>query len=211
MIRTEIMKILMWAIPPIALTLVFFATVDYEKGGLWISLVFMWIAYLTASAACLPKWSKPLSVLNWSLYHCAVVYFITEIIAAILFLYVYLDYPQWSFTVQLLLLVVFVLVFGFSYISNQKTEEQMQEFHVHDSRVKQWRTKVALMQSDNPSSDLKELSDLLSITPIMSTSVVSSLDDEISQMIDNCRNDTAPIIKKIRERNLLLKENNLLL
>lgn len=208
MIRTEIMKILMWAIPPIALTLVFFATVDYEKGGLWISLVFMWIAYLTASAACLPKWSKPLSVLNWSLYHCAVVYFVAEIIAAILFLFVYSDFPQWSFTVQLLLLVAFVLVFGFSYISNQKTEEQMLEFHVHDSRVKQWRTKVALMQSENPSLELKELSDLLSITPIMNTAEVAAIDDEISTLIELGISDTTKIIKKIKERNIKLKSNS---
>lgn len=202
-------KLIMWAIIPAAFTLIFFFTVDNDRSGLWISLVFMWIAYLTASAACLPKWGKPLSVLNWSLYHCAVVYFITEIIAAILFLYVYLDYPQWSFTVQLLLLVAFVLVFGFSYISSLKTEEQMQEFHVHDSRVKQWRTMVALMQSDNPSLELKELSDLLSITPIMSTAEVAAIDEDISTLIDSGISDTTQIIKKIKERNIILKSNSI--
>ena len=205
MIRTGLMKILMWAIVPIALTLIIFATVDHGNGGKWISLAFIWIAYLTASATCLSRWNIKLSVLNWTLYYCAVVYFITEIIAAVLFLYIYPDYPQRSFAVQLLLLVAFVLVFGFSYISNQKTEKQMQEFVANDSRVKQWRSKVALLQSSNPSDELKELSDLLSITPIISTSEVASIDDEISSMIESDIPNIAHIISKIKERNIILK------
>ena len=202
------MKILMWAIIPIALTLVIFDTVDYEKSGLWISLVFIWLAYFTVSFTCLSKWGKQLTVLNWTLYLCAIGYFVTELVAVVLFLYVHSDYPQWSFAVQLLLFVAYILLFGLTYIANHKTSQQMQEFRVNESRVKQWRAKVALMLSNNPSKELKEISDLLSITPIMSTPDVSSLDEEISQMIDNCRNDTALIIKKIKERNLLLKANN---
>ena len=198
----------MWAIIPIALTLVIFDTVDYEKSGLWISLVFIWLAYFTVSFTCLSKWGKQLTVLNWTLYLCAIGYFVTELVAVVLFLYVHSDYPQWSFAVQLLLFVAYILLFGLTYIANHKTSQQMQEFRVNESRVKQWRAKVALMLSNNPSKELKEISDLLSITPIMSTPDVSSLDEEISQMIDNCRNDTALIIKKIKERNLLLKANN---
>jgi len=205
MIRTGIVKMIMWAIVPIALTLIVFATVDHDNGGKWISLAFIWIAYLTASAACLSRWSKNLSVLNWTLYYCAVVYFVTEIIAAVLFLYVYPDYPQWSFAIQLLLLVAFVLVSGFSYISNQKTKEQMQEFVAQDSRVKQWRAKVALLQSSNPSDELKELSDLLSITPIISTPEVASVDDEISSMIESDIPNIAHIVSKIKERDIILK------
>lgn len=208
MIRTGLMKILMWAIIPISLTLVFFATVNYERSGMWISLVFIWLAYFTVSVTCLSKWGNQLSVLNWTLYLSAIVYFVVELIVATYFLYVNVDSPQWSFAVQLLLFVSYLLLFGLTYISNHKTSQQMQEFRVNDSRVKQWRAKVTLMQYDNPSLELKELSDLLSITPIMSNSVVSTLDDEISQLIDNCRNDTALIIKKIKERNMLLKANN---
>lgn len=198
----------MWAIIPIALTLVFFATVNYERSGMWISLVFIWLSYFAVSATCLSKWGKQLSILNWTLYLCAIGYFVAELVVAALFLYVYSDYPQWSFAVQLLLFVAYILLFGLTYIANHKTSQQMQEFRVNESRVKQWRAKVALMLSNNPSKELKEISDLLSITPIMSTPEVSSLDEEISQLIDNCRNDTALIIKKIKDRNLLLKANN---
>ena len=199
---------LMWAIIPIALTLVFFATVNYEKSGMWVSLVFIWLAYFTVSFTCLSKWGKQLSVLNWTLYLCAIGYFVAELVVAALFLYVYLDYPQWSFAVQLLLFVAYILLFGLTYIANHKTNQQMQEFRVNDSRVKQWRAKVALMQSKHPSKELKEISDLLSITPIMSTPEVSSLDEEISAMIDSGMSNTALIINKINERNLILKSNN---
>lgn len=208
MIRTGLMKILMWAIVPIAFTLIFFATVDYDNDGAWIGLAFVWIAYITASSTCLSNWGKQLSVLNWTMYYCAVVYFVVELVVAILFLYVYPECPKWSFAVQLLLLVVFVLVFGFSYISNQKTEEQMQEFIENDSRVKQWRAKVALMQSKNPSNELKELSDLLSITPMISSPEVASIDDEISSMIESDIPNIAQIVSKIKERNILLKFNS---
>lgn len=205
MIRTGLMKIIMWAIVPIAFTLIFFATVDYDNSEAWISLAFVWIAYLTASATCLSNWGKQLSVLNWTMYYCAVVYFVAELIAAVVFLYVYYEYSKWSFVFQLLLLVAFVLVFGFSYISNQKTEEQMQEFIENDSRVKQWRAKVALMQLNNPSKDLEKLSDLLSITPIISTPEVASIDDEISSMIESGIPNIIQIINKLKERNLMLK------
>ena len=205
MIRTGLMKIIMWAIVPIAFTCIFFATVDYDNGGAWISLAFVWFAYLTASATCLSNWGKQLSVLNWTMYYCAVVYFVVELVAAVVFLYVYPDYPKWSFAVQLLLLVVFFLVFGFSYISNQKTEEQTLEFIENDSKVKQWRTKVALMQISKPSKELDELSDLLSITPIISLPKVASIDDEISAMIESGIPNIAQIINKIKERNILLK------
>ena len=205
MIRVGLMKIIMWAIVPIAFTLIFFATADYDNGGAWISLAFVWIAYFTASATCLSNWGKQLSVLNWTMYYCAVVYFVVELIAAVIFLYVYPEYPKWSFSVQLLLLAAFVLVFGFSYISNQKTEEQMQEFIENDSRVKQWRAKVALMQSKNPSNELKELSDLMSITPIISTPEVAYIDDEISFMIESGIPNIIQIINKLKERNIILK------
>ena len=208
MIRTGLMKILMWTIVPIAFTLIFFATINYDNGGSWISLAFVWIAYLTASVTCLSNWGKQLSVLNWTMYYCAVVYFVVELVTAILLLYVYPEYPKWSFSVQLLLLVVFVLVFGFSYISNKKTEEQMQEFFENDSRVKQWRAKVALMQSKNPSNELQELLDLLSITPIISSSEVASIDEEISEMLESSIPNIYQIINKIKERNILLKFNS---
>jgi hypothetical protein len=198
----------MWTIVPIAFTLIFFTTIDYDNGGTWISLAFVWIAYLTASATCLSNWGKQLSVLNWTMYYCAVVYFVVELVAAVVFLYVYPGYPKWSFAVQLLLLVVFVLVFGFSYISNQKTEEQMHEFIENNSRVKQWRAKVALMQMNNPSKNLKELIDLLSITPVMSSPEVASIDDEISAMIESGTPNVTQIFNKINERNSILKANN---
>lgn len=209
MIRTGLIKILMWAIIPIALTLVFFATVNYETSGMWISLVFVWFAYLTVSLTCLSKWGKQLSVLNWTMYICAVGYFLVELIVATYFLYVNNNYPQWSFAVQLLLFVAYVLLFGMMYIANHKTTQQMQEFNVNESRVKQWRAKVALMQSVNPSKELKELSDLLCATPIMSTQDVSSLDDEISAMIDSGISNIGLVINKIKERNIILKSNPL--
>ena len=208
MIRTGIMKILMWAIIPIALTLVFFVTVDYEKSGMWISLVFIWLAYITVSLTCVSKWGKQLSVLNWTMYLCAIGYFVTELVVAVLFLYIYSDYPQWSFTAQLLLFVAYVLLFGLTYIANHKTDKQMQEFRVNDTKVKQWRAKVALMQFKNPSNELKELSDLLSITPITSSQEVASIDDEISSMIESGIPNITQIINKIKERNILLKFNS---
>lgn len=208
MIRTGIMKLLMWIIIPIAITMVFFATVDYENNSMWISFVFVWLAYLIATSSCLSKWGKDLSVLNWTLYICAFGYFLTELIVAVLFLYVYVDYPQWSFSVQLLLLVAYILVFGMTYIANHKTDKQMVEFCENGSRVKKWREKIALMQSDNPSKELKELIDLLSVTPINSTPNTLSLDNEIDAMIESGVQNIALVVSKIKERNIRLKTNH---
>ena len=209
MIRTGLIKILMWAIIPIALTIIFFVTVDYEKSGMWICLFFVWLAYLTVFFTSFSRWGKHLSVLNWTLYLSAIGYFVVELVVAAYFLYINVDDPQWSFAVQLLLFVAYVLLFGLTYIANRKTNRQIQEFCINDTRVKQWRAKVALMQSVNPSKELKELSDLLSITPIMSTQEVYSLDEEISRLIETATLNITVIIDKIKERNIILKYNQL--
>lgn len=203
--QNSLLKILMWAIIPISLTLIFFTTVNHGKSGMWISLVFIWISYFTVSVTCISKWGKELSILNWTLYLCAIKYFLAELVVAVLFLYVYSDYPQWSFAIQLLLFVFYVLLFGMMYIANQKTDQQIQEFHINDSKVKNWRVKVASMLSNNPSKELKELSDLLNVTPAVSTPEVSSIDDEITTMINSGMSNTAIIINKIKERNIILK------
>ena len=64
------------------------------------------------------------------------------------------------------------------------------------------------MKMRNPSKDLEELSDLLSITPIMSSPEVASIDDEISSMIQSDFPNIIQIINKLKERNLILKYKN---
>lgn len=207
MIRTSLMKMLMWAIVPIAFTIIFIVTVDYKEGGAWISLVFVWLAYLTASASCLSKIGSQHAILNYTLTLCAVGYFFIELIAAVAFLYIYTYIPQWAFAIQLLLFVAFVLLFGFVYITNHQTNRQIQELKDEMNLVNQWKAKVALMLLNNPSNKTKELLDILKATPVRSNSAVTAIDDEISSMIDNEMN-TELIIQKIKERNLLIKMNN---
>ncbi len=205
MIRTGLMKIIMWSIIPIAFTIIFFVTIDYKQSEPWISLVFVWLAYLTASVSCLSNIGNRHAILNYTLTLCAIGYIIIELLAAVAFLYFYTGIPRWAFTIQFLLLATYVLLFGFVYISNYKTEQQMREFHVNESRVKQWRAKIALIQSNNPSKDLRKLSDLLKITPTTSSPEVSSIDDEITTMIESEKLNISQIIKKLEERNIILK------
>lgn len=206
MLRTGLMKILMWAIVPIAFTIIFLVTADYKEGGSWISLVFVWLAYLTASATCLSNIGCQHAILNYTLTLCAVGYFLVELIAAVAFLYIYTDIPQWAFTTQLLLFVAFVLLFGFVYITNHKTSRQIQELKDEMNLVNQWKAKVALMQLKTPSNKTKELLDILKTTPVKSNSAVVAIDEEISSLIEK-EMDTELIIQKIKERNLLLKVN----
>ena len=84
----------------------------------------------------------------------------------------------------------------------------MVEFCENGSRVKKWREKIALMQSDNPSKELKELIDLLSVTPINSTPNTLSLDNEIDAMIESGVQNIALVVSKIKERNIRLKTNH---
>ena len=149
MIRTSLMKILMWAIIPIAFIIIFFVTVDYKQGESWISLVFLMLAYLMVSASCTSMMGRRHAILNYTITICAVVYYLIELIVAILFLYVYKDIPQWAFTIQLLFFVAFVLLFGIVYISNQKTNRQMEDFEREVNIVKQWKSRAAQMHLNN--------------------------------------------------------------
>ena len=204
MIRTGLMKILMWIIVPIAFTIIFLVTVNYKEGAPWICILFVWLAYLTASASCLSNIGSQHAILNYALTLCAVGYFLIELIAAVIFLYVYNDIPQWAFATQLLLFVAFVLLFGFVFITNHKTNHQIQELKDEANLVNQWKAKVALMQLKNPSDKTQELLDILKATPVKSSSAVAAIDEEITSLIDNETNIQL-IIQKIRKRNLLLK------
>ena len=204
MIRTGLMKILMWAIVPIAFTIIFLVTTDYKESGPWISLVFVWLAYLTASASCLSNIGSQYAILNYTLTLCAVGYFLIELIAAVAFLYIYTNTPQWAFTMQLLLFIIFVLLFGFVYITNHQTNRQIQELKDDINLVNQWKSKVTLMQLNNPSDKTKELLDILKATPVKSNSAVAAIDEEITNLLDD-PSSTDVVIKKIKERNIVLK------
>ena len=206
MIRTGLVKIVMWSIIPIAFTIIFFVTVDYKQSEPWISLVFVWLAYLIASVSCLSNIGNRHAILNYTLTLCAIGYILMELLAAVAFLYFYTDIPRWAFTIQFLLLVVYILLFGFAYISNYKSNRQMLDLKNDANVVNQWKAKVALMQLNNPSVKTKELLAVLNSTPVKSDSVVEAIDEEISNLIEK-GTDTELIIKKIKERNLLLKVN----
>lgn len=165
MIRVGLMKIIMWAIVPVALTLILLVTVDFDKPNAWINLTFIWLAYILASVTCTQKVKEQLAVLNWTIYACAIGYFLTEAFLAILFLYVYTDVPEWAFSIQLLLLVVYILLFGFVFIAHKKTEKQIAQFHRDVNKVKQWKSKAELVRLSSPSEELSQLLDMLSRKP----------------------------------------------
>ena len=207
MIRTGLMKIVMWSIIPIAFTIIFFVTVDYKQSEPWISLVFVWLAYLTASVSCLSNIGNRHAILNYTLTLCAIGYILIELLAAIAFLYFYTDIPRWAFTIQFLLLVVYILLFGIIYIFNYKTNRQMQDLKNDANLVNQWKAKVALMQLNNPSVKTKDLLAVLNTTPVKSNSVVRTIDEEITNLIDDPLS-ADDVIKKIKERTILLKTSN---
>ncbi len=208
MIRTGLMKILMWAIIPIALTLVFFATVDYERSGMWISLFFIWFAYLTVSVTCISNWGKQLSVLNWTLYLWTIGYFVAELVLAVLFLYIYSDYPQWSFAVQLLLFVVFFIIAGLLIISNRQTKLQIERLNNDKNRVTQWKLNVELIMQSNPIPEIRQVLDLILISPTKSNIIVNDIEKEIDNAIKDLPNSCNLVIRKIKERNTILKSLN---
>lgn len=207
MIRTGLMKIVMWSIIPIAFTIIFFVTVDYKQSEPWISLVFVWLAYLTASVSCLSNIGNRHAILNYTLTLCAIGYILIELLAAIAFLYFYTDIPRRAFTIQFLLLVVYILLFGIIYIFNYKTNRQMQDLKNDANLVNQWKAKVALMQLNNPSVKTKDLLAVLNTTPVKSNSVVKTIDEEITNLIDDPLS-ADDVIKKIKERTILLKTSN---
>ena len=203
--RTIFIKKLMWGIVPIAFTLIFFATTEYNEGTPWISFVFLWLAYLSASVTYLHDSNNSNAILDYTIVLCGIGYFLTELFAAIIFLYVYKDIPQWSFTIQLLLFVVYVLLYGFVYIANQKTERQIENSQKELDVVTRWKAKATLMQLKNPSKKTKELLDILNTTPVKSNDNVTAIEEEISNLIDTASSIDI-VIRKIKERNMLLKQ-----
>ena len=201
------MKILMWAIIPIAFTLIFFITIDYKQSESWICLMFVWFAYLIASVSGLSSYGNQYTILNYTIVFCAVGYFLLELLAATVFLYIYTGTPRWAFSIQLLLLVAYVLLLGIVSVSNYKTKKSIQDLNNNVNLVNQWKTKVTLMQLNNPSDKTKELLALLNATPVKSNSSVKAIDEKITSLIEDPLSVDI-VIRKVKERNIILKTIN---
>ena len=63
------------------------------------------------------------------------------------------------------------------------------------------------MQLNNPSVKTKDLLAVLNTTPVKSNSVVRTIDEEITNLIDDPLS-ADDVIKKIKERTILLKTSN---
>ena len=207
MIRTWLLKIIMWAIVPISLTFIFFfVTNDSNRSEAWVNLLFVWLAFFSASGACISS-VKKLAVLDWTVYISAVGYFVIEMLLAFVFLCIYTDVPQWAFATQMLLFIAFVLLYCLLFISNQKTKEQIESQQSEINIIKQWKMKVNLAKEHNPSEELLQLLALLNVSPSKSIDEVKKIEAEISLLMENLPNELDKIVKKIKERNIILKTN----
>lgn len=201
-------KVLAWGMAiliPVTIAIVFLITTDYSRPNTWINVFFFVIAFALAVIVCLAPIKKDLAVLNWTVYVISAFFIMLELFVSVVFLYVISDYPHWAFAVHLLLVVGFVVLNGLLYLYNNYTTSQMSLLQQDVNKVKQWKLKVELLQSANPTTEQKQLIELLNVSPVTSNDNVVELENEISLLVENLPNNIDLVHKKIVERNIMLK------
>lgn len=201
--------VLLGALIPAVFTVINLITLPNHTDYVWINIGSIWLFYFLAFLPLvLNKTTKRQVVLNWTLGMCSFVCFIIGLIVSLFFLYISVIKIQWAISIYLLLFICFVTLFTIIKYTNQQTEEHIFKQHAQKNLINEWKYKVDLLQESSPTPELKQLSDLLYISPINSSIVVNELENEISSKIDELPDSCLDIIQLLKKRNLTLKRNN---
>ena len=184
-------------------------TIPNPNDYIWMNLGFIWFFYLLSSLLLYINYSsKRHAVLNWTMDMCIVIGFIVEILVSLTLIYVRIIGIQWAISIHLVLLLCFLIITVITIYSNQKTKKDISRQDNNNNLVNDWKLKVDILQKSISAPELKQLSDLLSASPINSSSAVDEIEEEISSKIKELPDSCMEIMHLIRRRNLILKNIN---
>lgn len=123
---TTIIKAILCSIFLIFFNLLFFILCATENNSsTWISYGFIHVAYLLLLITPLfNKENKGKAILSMTLYTISLFYFFIELLVGILFICLEPENAKWTWTVHLIILALFLLVFLSSYLANIATTNQ---------------------------------------------------------------------------------------
>lgn len=215
-----------WLVLLLTFVVLFFLIIDTEKDkAAWVSFIFVLLSFGMFPLVYLLRNSvKGTQVLSYTLYSTYYTYFISEIVASLLFLLVFPGHITISIATQLIILSAFICKLLVHKGANVATTESFKEQKRDGSILHDWNSKMELLKVGCKNPEIQQLlhriSDLVISMPIGDITLTENIDLDISKiitdMLDAEQNDDLTLTKelcdeltnKLEYRKLIAKSRN---
>lgn len=194
----------------------------YHPASVWISYVFIHLAYLMMAATpVLTRGGRSSGVFGFALHTISIAYFWVEFIIGLLFILIAADSYKFALIVQVLLAGVYAVILIVNLLANEQTADAVERQETEVFYIKDTASRVKMLidkASDKTASrQLERLYDLIHASPTRSHPNVKSLEADIKNSVTALSNavscdDTSAIIQiaqkissTVEERNRILK------
>ncbi len=220
--RNSFIKIVIALIFLIIFNVIFFFGDIVHNNITWCSYWFTTFAYICLLTTPLLSRGVNSAILSWSLWLRAGLYFITELVIAIIFMFVELESIKWPLIIQLVLLAIFIVLQLMSVLANDATKTT----GLHKQRRESFSRQILIDQLQLKVSEVKDLSiktilnrciDTLNNTPIEDFPEAKNAGLEISNSVkklciiinennvSNIKLEADKLINAVQNRNLIVK------
>lgn len=223
-------KMLLWILLD-SVFLIVFNTVFFVAGGVshpasvWISYGFIHFAYfMVMLTPLLIRKSSSSAVFGFSIYTISSVYFLTELIIGIVFIFLKQESYKPALIVQIIVAGLYAIMLIAHLIANESTADSIQKQEAEVAYLKNAASRVKILMdkaSDKKAKKaIESVYDLLHSSPSKSSESVHSLEKSVLNMISDLENAvsaqsteeildiTRNITSSIDERNRRLKQVN---
>lgn len=224
--KNNIFKILLQLVFVVIFNVIFFLLGNIDSPfSVWFSYGFIMFSYLMVIITQFMIRPSKNAVLGLFIYLISTVYFITELVIGIVFVFMKLEAWKIPFAIQLVIFGIYLVILIFSMMSNENTinntERQSEEIaYIKDasSRVKSLMGKLTEKKVDR---SVEHIYDLLHTSPTRSNLSVYGLEREIIKLVsdleyaidlqntDEVFEIENSIVKQVNERNRILRNSNL--
>jgi hypothetical protein len=188
MIRT-ILRAILWLVPVAVYIAIFLILEAPQNATFWTSVLLLVFAYvmLTVSFVAVPH-SRIAAILAMPLTLVAAIYFIAELIAATIFIYVPEIPYRWVIITQLILAATFLVVFLTTMSSNVAIAAQIETQHADVLVIKGAVTRITALSrvAHDPllAKSLEGLAEEFRYSPTMRSNQVREVDAQIALQLE---------------------------
>lgn len=219
----KITKVILWVIFLLVFNVLFFVLCGTDNSSsVWTSYGFINVAYLFLFITPLfNKGNNGLAVLSTTLYAVSSLYFIIELLVGIILIVFQPVAVEWIFSIQFILLAMFLWAFFSTVLTNKKTKESIQTSQYESMYIKEAASQLKMILSQIPDKALykkvEKCYELMENSPIQSGPKVKEIEQAIKDKIEALKKHVSggnqeqigllcnDIRMKIEERNQCLR------
>lgn len=217
--KISIPKILLKLVFPVIFNIVFFLVAGTEHpASVWIAYGFIHFAYLMVLfVPSLAGKSCNAATFGFSLYSVSTIYFLTEFVVGLIFIFIGSDSYKPSLIVQVIVAGAYVALLSANLIANEHTADSITRHNTEVAYIKDTASRIKLLigrSSDKKANkELEKTYDLLHSSPTRSSNTVKVLEAEIKNKVTELEkavagDEIASIITITNEIIMVTEERN---